>query len=80
MMDGRTVMLTVSPAQDSAVVKGLPIWGDRGGQTTVNGNTLSWKFLAEKWSMVLAPDGRTAVVTDHGWPSGVSSGTFEKLP
>jgi hypothetical protein len=73
-------MLTVSPAQDSAVVKGLPIWGDRGGQTTVNGNTLSWKFLAEKWSMVLAPDGRTAVVTDHGWPSGVSSGTFEKLP
>ena len=42
--------------------------------------TLSWKFPAEKWFMVLAPDGRTALVTDHGWPSGVSSGTFEKLP
>lgn len=80
IMDGRTVMLIVSPAQDSAVVKGLPIWGDRGGQTTLNGNTLSWKFLAEKWFMVLAADGKTAVVTDHGWPSGVSTGTFEKLP
>jgi hypothetical protein len=74
------VTLIISPAQDSAVVKGLPIWGDRAGRSTANGNTLSWTFLAEKWNMVIAPDGKTAVVTDHGWPSGVTSGTFVKLP
>jgi hypothetical protein len=74
------VTLIVSPAQDSAVVKGLPIWGDRAGRPIANGNTLSWTFLAEKWTMVIAPDGKTAVVTDHGWPSGVASGTFVKLP
>jgi hypothetical protein len=74
------VTLIVSPAQDSAVVKGLPFWGDRAGRPTANGNTLSWTFLAEKWNMVIAPDGKTAVVTDHGWPSGVASGTFVKLP
>jgi len=79
-LSGTLCTLIVSPSQDSAVVKGLPIWGDRGGRATVNGNTLSWKFLAEKWFMVIAPDGKTAVVTDHGWPSGVSTGTFEKLP
>jgi hypothetical protein len=74
------VTLIVSPAQDSAVVKGLAFWGDRAGRPIANGNTLSWTFLAEKWNMVIAPDGKTAVVTDHGWPSGVASGTFEKLP
>jgi len=74
------VTLIVSPAQDSAVVKGLPFWGDRAGRPTADGNTLSWTFLAEKWNMVIAPDGKTAVVTDHGWPSGVASGTFVKLP
>ena len=74
------VTLIVSPAQDSAVIKGLPFWGDRAGRPTANGNTLSWTFLAEKWNMVIAPDGKTAVVTDHGWPSGVASGTFVKLP
>lgn len=74
------VTLVVSPAQDSAVVKGLAFWGDRAGRPTANGNTLSWTFLAEKWNMVIAPDGKTAVVTDHGWPSGVASGTFVKLP
>lgn len=74
------VTLIVSPAQDSAVVKGLPVWGDRAGRPTANGNTLSWTFLAEKWNMVIARDGKTAVVTDHGWPSGVVSGTFVKLP
>jgi len=74
------VTLIVSPAQDSAVVKGLPFWGDRAGRPIANGNTLSWTFLAEKWNMVIASDGKTAVVTDHGWPSGVASGTFVKLP
>jgi hypothetical protein len=74
------ITLIVSPAQDSAVVKGLPFWGDRAGRPTANGNTLSWTFLAEKWNMVIAPDGKTAVVTDHGWPSGVATGTFVKLP
>jgi hypothetical protein len=74
------VTLIVSPAQDSAVVKGLAVWGDRAGRPTANGNTLSWTFLAEKWNMVIAPDGKTAVVTDQAWPSGVYSGTFEKLP
>jgi hypothetical protein len=74
------VTLIVSSAQDSAVVKGLPIWGDRAGRPIANGNTLSWTFLAEKWNMVIAPDGKTAVVTDHGWPSGVATGTFVKLP
>lgn len=74
------VTLTISPAQDSAVVKGLPFWGDRAGRPTANGNTLSWTFLAEKWNMVIAADGKTAVVTDHGWPSGVATGTFVKSP
>jgi hypothetical protein len=74
------VTLIVSPAQDSAVVKGLAFWGDRAGRPVANGNTLSWTFLAEKWNMVIAPDGKTAVVIDHGWPSGVASGTFVKLP
>jgi hypothetical protein len=74
------VTLIVSPAQDSAVVKGLPVWGDRAGRPVANGNTLSWTFLAEKWNMVIAPDGKTAVVTDHGWPAGVATGTFVKLP
>jgi hypothetical protein len=74
------VTLIVSPAQDSAVVKGLPIWGDRAGRPVANGNTLSWTFLAEKWNMVIAPDGKTAVVTDHGWPAGVATGTFVKSP
>jgi hypothetical protein len=74
------VTLIVSPAQDSAVVKGLPFWGDRAGRPVANGNTLSWTFLAEKWNMVIAPDGKTAVVTDHGWPAGVATGTFIKSP
>lgn len=74
------VTLIVSPAQDSAVVKGLPIWGDRAGRPIANGNTLSWTFLAEKWNMVIAPDGQTAVVTDHGWPAGVATGTFVRVP
>jgi hypothetical protein len=74
------VTLIVSPTQDSAVVKGLAIWGDRAGRPIANGNTLSWTFLAEKWNMVIASDGKTAVVTDHGWPAGVATGTFVKLP
>ncbi|HEX7517885.1 MAG TPA: hypothetical protein VF345_11440 [Chthoniobacterales bacterium] len=78
--NGVSATLIVNPAQDSAVVKGLAFWGDRRGRATALGNTLSWTFLAEKWTMVIAPDGKTAVVTDHGWPSGMSSGTFKKLP
>ena len=35
------VTLIISPVQDSAVVKGLPFWGDRAGRPTANGNTLS---------------------------------------
>jgi hypothetical protein len=75
------ITIVVSPAQDSAVAKGVGgIWGDRDGPATVQGNTLSWKFLAEKWVMVIAPDGKTAVVTDYGWPAGTFTGTFEKVP
>ena len=75
------ITIVVSPTQDSAVAKGVGgIWGDRGGPAIVQGNTLAWKFLAEKWVMVIAPDGKTAVVTDYGWPAGTFTGTFEKIP
>jgi cytoskeletal protein RodZ len=78
--NGVSATLIVNPTQDSAVVIGLAVWGDRRGRASAQGNTLSWTFLAEKWTMVIAPDGKTAVVTDHGWPAGVSSGTFKKMP
>jgi hypothetical protein len=45
----------------------------------VSGNTLSWNFLAERWSMVIFADGKTATVTDHAWPSGVYTAIFRKL-
>lgn len=74
------ITIVISPAQDSAVAKGVGgIWGDRGGPATVKGNTLSWNFLYDKWVMVIAPDGKTAVVTGYGWP-GTFTGTFEKVP
>jgi hypothetical protein len=73
--------VVVSSGQDSVLVQGIKdMWGNRRGQATVNGNTLSWGFLLEKWTMVLGKDGKTAVVTAHGWPTGVYSGTFQKVP
>ena len=79
--DWTHVIVEVSAAQDTAVAKGVGgMWGDRGGPATVQGNTLTWTFLAEKWVMVIAPDGKTAVVTDHAWPAGTYTGTFQKVP
>ena len=71
----------VSPGQESVIVRGMKdVWGERRGDSTANGNTLSWNFLLEKWTMVLSKDGKTAVVTVHAWPVGVYSGTFRKVP
>jgi len=78
--NGAVVTIIVSPAEDSATVQGLPVWGDRRGRATAHGNTLSWPFMAESWTMTVAPDGKTATVTGHHWPTGSSSGTLERLP
>lgn len=78
--NGASATIVVSPGEDSAVVRGLPVWSERRGRTTINGNSLSWKFLAETWSMTLAPDGKSAVVRGHHWPSGTSVGTVQKVP
>ncbi len=73
------VTIIVSPAEDAALIRGLPFWGDRKGRATIHGNTLSWPFMAESWTMIVAPDGKTATVTGHHWPGGSSSGTVEKI-
>src|SRR5260370_41216648 len=63
------ITIVVSAAQDWAVAKNAGgIWGDRGGQATVQGNTLSWKFMYDKWVMVIAPNGNTAAVYGDSWP------------
>ena len=78
--NGASATIVVSPGEDSAVVRGLAVWSERRGRTTINGNSMSWKFLAERWSMTLAPDGKSATVRGHHWPSGSSSGTVERVP
>lgn len=78
--NGASATIVVSPAEDSAVVRGLPVWGERRGRTTINGNSLTWTFLAETWNMTLAPDGKSAVVRGHHWPSGTSVGTMQRVP
>lgn len=67
--------------ETSATIKGIrDIWGDRSVKITRNGNTLSLRFLAEKWTMVAAPDGKTASVSATFWPVGTSAGTLTRVP
>ena len=76
--NGTVITLVVTPNEQRATVKGLEFWGDRSGNASRAGNTLSWKFLAERWTLTAAPDGKTATVTGRHWPSGSSSGTLTK--
>ena len=76
---GAIVTVVVSPAQDSATIKGLPIFSDRGGRAKVEGNTLSWNFMAETWNMVLSEDGKTVTIIGHHWPGGSSTGTLRRV-
>ena len=78
--EGKVITIIVADDETRTTIKGAgSIWGDRNGRAARNGNTLSWTFLEETWTMVAEADGKTARLTAHHWPSGSSFGTMSKV-
>jgi hypothetical protein len=70
------VRVTIDPTETKATANG-PVFSNEPGTTTISGNTLSWKWMLDSWSMTLSSE-TSAQLVKH-YLSTVHTGTIKKI-
>jgi hypothetical protein len=68
--------VVVNAAENSATVSNF-FPGPQTGRTSINGETISWKWLLATWTMTIDPDGKTAKIAADS-PFETCRGTLVK--